>query len=139
MQMHSIKYVWVQVGSMAQNDTATIAGTTTENTTGPYGETGCDETMHVVFDGQDVFVPFNGVRASGYDFHGAVPDEFDADRIINYDGHVHAEADVEGGVVEIVPDYNGATAEFRGYDRWELQKFDGETGQAGTVIYERDE
>ena len=124
---------------MAQDNTAMIEGPTTKNTTGPYGTTGCDETMHVVFDGEDVFVPFDGVRASGYDYYGTVPDEFDVDRIIDYDGHVHAEADVEGGVVEIAPDYNSATAKFRGYDRWELHKFDGETRTDGEVIYSRNE
>jgi len=124
---------------MAQETDVTIVGPTTKQTTGPYGDRGCDETLHVVFDGDDVFVPFNGVRASGYDYHGEVPDSFNVDRIINHDGHVHAEADIEGGVVEIVPDYNSASAEFRGYDRWELQKFDGDTAQAGTVIYQRDD
>ena len=121
---------------MAQNNAATIEGATTEHTTGPYGETGCDETMHVVHDGEDVYVPFNGVRASGYDFHGSVPDRFDVDRIVEYNGHIHAEADVDGGIVELTPDYNSTSAEFRSYDRWELHFFDSDAPSDSKVLWE---
>jgi len=123
---------------MAQNNDATIEGTTTENTTGPYGEKGCDETMHVVHDGEDVYVPFNGVRASGYDYHGSVPNTFDVDRIVVYNGHIHAEADFEGGIIEIVPDYNHATAKFQSYEKWTLEKFDADTPSDSQVVWERD-
>lgn len=123
---------------MAQQTDATIEGTTTENTTGPYGETGCDETMHVVHGGEDIFVPFNGVRKSGYDFHDEVPDRFDVDRIVEHNGHIHAEADVENGVVELMPDYNSATAEFRGYDRWELHHFGADEPTDAETLWERE-
>ena len=122
---------------MAQQNDATIEGTTTENTTGPYGETGCDETMHVIHDGEDIYVPLNGVRASGYDFHGEVPDKFDVDRIVEYNDRIHAEADVDGGVVELQPNYNSATTEFKGYDSWTLQLFDADAPTDSKVVWER--
>ena len=123
----------------AETQTQTeIKGVTTENTTGPYGEKGCDETMHVVHNGEDVYVPFTNVRASGYDYYGDVPEKFDVDRIVEYMGNIHAEADVDGGIVELVPDYKHASAEIRGYDKWELHKFYADAPSSGTVIYERD-
>lgn len=125
---------------MAQqaSDRVSIEGATTEQTTGTYGDQGCEQTLHVVVEDEDVYVPFDGVRIGGYDYHGNVPDRFDVDRIILYDGHVHAEADVEGGVVELIPNYNSSTAKFRGYDSWDLEMFDAETTQRGTVVWERD-
>lgn len=120
----------------AQNG-ITIVGTTTEHTTGPYGEQGCDEALHVRIDGEDVYVPWTGVRPSGYDFHGSVPDRFDVDRIVLYDGHIHGDADIEDGSVEIIPNYGMATAMFRGYDRWELEVFEEDESTDPAVVYDR--
>lgn len=117
----------------------TIEGPTTDHTTGPYGDTGCDRTLHVVVDGEDVYVPWDAVRRHAYDFRGNVPDEFDVDRIILYDDHIHAESDVNNGTVELMPDYNFATAEFQGYDSWELELFDADSVQEGSTVYEREE
>jgi len=119
-------------------DATTIEGPTTEHTTGPYGETGCDETLHVVHEGEDVFVPFTNVRLGGYDYIGDVPDGFDVDRIVNHDGHIHAEADVPGGVVELVPEYNSATAEFRSCESWTLEFFEAATTTDAETIWTRD-
>lgn len=124
---------------MAPSQKAEIVELSSKNTTGPYGARGCDETLHMVVDGEDVFVPFTNVRASGFDYHGDVPEGFDVDRIVEYNGRIHAEADVEGGVVELCPDYNAATAEFRGYDRWTMQLFDADAPSDSTVIWEREE
>lgn len=121
------------------DDETEIEGTTIEHTTGPYGDKGCKRALHVVHEGEDVYVPWDGVLPYRYDFRGGMPDTLDVDRILIYDGHVHAEADVEGGVVEVMPDYNSATAQFRGYDSWMLEKFDGDTTQDGVVVYEREE
>jgi len=123
---------------MEADNATMIEGTTAEHTTGPYGEKGCDETMHVVHDGEDVYVPFNGVRASGYDYHGSVPNTFDVDRIVVYNGHIHAEADVEGGIVELCPDYNNATAKFQSYDKWTLEAFDADAPSDSKVVWERE-
>lgn len=123
-------------GGNGSNEQIKIVGPTTEHTTGPYGEQGCDETMHVVIDGEDVYVPWTGVRPSGYDFHGSVPDRFDVDRIVLYDGHIHADADVAGGSVEVIPDYNEATAEFRGYESWTLEFFQTEDDTDPEAVYD---
>lgn len=123
---------------MPQTPPATSEGTTTEETTGQYGDRGCDETLHVRIDGEDVFVPFTGVRKHAYDYFGDVPETVDMNRVIVHDGRIHAESDVPGGVVELIPDYNSVTAEFQGYDRWEM-KFFNTYSEEGTVIYRRDE
>jgi len=116
-----------------------IEGRTDEQTTGPYGSEGCKATLHVTIDGEDVYVPFDGVKRSAYDYHGDVPETVDVDRIILCNGNIHAEADTEGGFVELTPDYNTATAEFKGYDSWELHAFDEGTTQDGDVVWEREE
>lgn len=115
----------------------TIEGRTTENTTSQHGSEGCEETMHVTVDSEDVYVPYDAVNPAAYDYYGTVPDELEVDRILVVDGVIHAEADVDGGVVELVPDYNTGTGEFRGYDAWEFQQFDDDTVQEGTVVHER--
>jgi len=123
---------------MTQTPPATSEGTTTEGTTGQYSDRGCDETLHVRIDEEDVYVPFTGVRRRAYDYHGDVPVTVDMDRVIVYDGRIHAVADVDGGVVELIPEYNTATGEFQGYDRWEMTFFE-TNSEEGTVIYRRGE
>ena len=110
---------------MAQtNPTITVHGPTTERTTSPYGMDGCGETLHVTIDGEDVYVPWTAVRPAAYDYYGETPDQFNTDRLILVDGHIHAEADIDGGILELIPEYSTASAEFRSYDTWEFHRFE---------------
>ena len=131
-------------GNETEQTEVEIVGPTTENTTGPYGEPGCDETMHVIIDGEDVFVPWTGVRPGAYDYFDWDTDRFDVDRIVLYNGHIHADADAKDESIELYPEFSTATSEFRGYDSWSLEVFQRREGTMAPedlydrIVYERD-
>lgn len=123
-----------------KQSTEVTAEVTSDETTGPSGEQLCAETLHVEVAGEEAHVPWTDVTSSATDCRGEVPAEpFDVDRIILYDGHIHAEADAgDGTVVELVPEYD-ARARFKSYAAWELRAFDADEPSDGTVVYERDD
>jgi|APHM01.1.fsa_nt_gi hypothetical protein len=106
-----------------------------DQTTNQYGKVGCDEAIEVTVDGETAHVPWTGVRRVAYDYRGKVPHKFDVDRIRLVDGRIHAEADVDGGLVEVIPEYGHPT--FRSYDRWELEFFSDPIDVAHPVVHRR--
>jgi len=121
-------------------DNVTVHGTTTTQTTGSYGNNGCDRTLHVTYDGNDVYVPWDNVQKHAYDFHGCVPESFNTTHVVVYDGRIHAECrHNDGSATELLPDYDEQLREFHGYDNWSLQYFAETFGTDGTVVYEREE
>lgn len=116
-----------------------VIGTVSEPI-GQYGEVAAEAGLRVEIDGKEIVVPWTGIKLGGIDYYGDVPNDLDMDRLMLVDGRVHAEADVgDGAIVELIPDYNAATSEFRGYERWEAQQFDDPIEGDGTVVYEREE
>ena len=133
---------------MSQNDKRTVGGNEAEITVvgteygvvGQHGEVVADESLLVEIDEEQISIPWTSVRLAGIDYHGDVPDDLDMDRLTLVDGRIHAEADLDdGAIVELLPDYNAATAEFRGYERWTAERFDDPVASDGGVVYQREE
>jgi hypothetical protein len=118
---------------MTVTDDATIEPS--DQTTSQHGKDGCEEAIEVSVDGETAHVPWTGIRRAAYDFRRDVPEEFDADRIRLVDGRIHAEADVDGGLVEVIPEYGHP--EFRGYERWELHFFADPIETGHEIVHER--
>ena len=115
-----------------------VLGTVSEPI-GQYGEVAAEEGLRVGIGDEEIVVPWTGVKLGGIDYHGDIPADIDMDRLTLVDGRVHAEADVDDAIVELAPDYNFATAEFRGYGRWSAERFDDPVEIGVPVVYEREE
>ena len=124
-----------QTDSPTETD-VTIVGES-DQTTSQHGLEGCESSLEVRIGDETANIPWENVRPAAYDYRGDMPDEFDVNRVVLVDGHVHAEADVDGGVVELVPNYNTATGEFRGYDLWEAKFFADPVPTSYEIIHER--